>query len=275
MREESSPSFFNPEEVLQVKAYVKRLLADTRAVPRIGKFIFSSLSLKINSLILTKEPAHIGIISPYRAQCTKLRNTLRQIAPEIKIGSVEEYQGDVSGLLPNDYFTLLTRCGMDPQERRVIIITTVRSSRDYINYDLRYTLGFVANPRRFNGALCYTVVPERLYHVSYSYLRSFLFCLLSTVAVTRAKALLLIVGDPMVLGLDPLWRDYLNKVHTGGGWRGRPIPWNPTEPVEFDGGYDVDLRCRALETADALAERLRDAIDLDAVEDQPFQETEE
>jgi hypothetical protein len=39
------------------------------------------------------------------------------------------------------------------QERRVIIITTVRSSRDYINYDLRYTLGFVANPRRFNGAL--------------------------------------------------------------------------------------------------------------------------
>ena len=38
------------------------------------------------------------------------------------------------------------------QERRVIIITTVRSSRDFINYDLRYTLGFVANPRRFNGA---------------------------------------------------------------------------------------------------------------------------
>jgi helicase MOV-10 len=40
MREASSPSFFNPEEVLQVKAYVKQLLADTRAVPRIGKFFF-------------------------------------------------------------------------------------------------------------------------------------------------------------------------------------------------------------------------------------------
>lgn len=38
MREASSPSFFNPEEVLQVKAYVQQLLADTRAVPRIGKF---------------------------------------------------------------------------------------------------------------------------------------------------------------------------------------------------------------------------------------------
>ena len=42
MREASSPSFFNPEEVLQVKAYVQQLLADTRAVPRIGKF-FSSV----------------------------------------------------------------------------------------------------------------------------------------------------------------------------------------------------------------------------------------
>jgi hypothetical protein len=47
MREASSPSFFNPEEVLQVKAYVQQLLADTRATPRIGKF--SPLGLKIHS----------------------------------------------------------------------------------------------------------------------------------------------------------------------------------------------------------------------------------
>jgi helicase MOV-10 len=44
MREASSPSFFNPEEVLQVKAYVQQLLADKRAAPRIGKFS-SSLSV--------------------------------------------------------------------------------------------------------------------------------------------------------------------------------------------------------------------------------------
>ncbi len=50
------------------------------------------------------------------------------------------------------------RYGVDTQERRVIIITTVRSSRDYINYDLRYTLGFVANPRRFNGAQRYIIM---------------------------------------------------------------------------------------------------------------------
>jgi hypothetical protein len=52
---------------------------------------------------------------------------------------------------------------MDSQERRVIIITTVRSSRDYINYDLRYTLGFVANPRRFNGALRRLLLSQKSY----------------------------------------------------------------------------------------------------------------
>lgn len=38
-REASSPSFFNPQEVLQVKTYVQQLLNDARAVPRIGKLI--------------------------------------------------------------------------------------------------------------------------------------------------------------------------------------------------------------------------------------------
>ncbi len=86
---------------------------------------------------------------------------------------------------------------------------------------------------------------------------------------------MIIVGDPLVLGLDPLWRDYLNTVHIGGGWRGQPIPWDPQEPVDFDGGYDLDLRIRALDAADTLAERLLDGDDFDANEDQPFHEAEE
>jgi len=100
---------------------------------------------------------------------------------------------------------------------------------------------------------------------------------LSTVAVTRAKALLIIVGDPLVLGLDPLWRTYLNEVHAGGGWRGRAIPWDPLEPVNPDGGYDAALRVLALGDADALAQRLMDEADFDAGgwEDQPFREPEE
>lgn len=91
-REASSPSFFNPEEVLQVKAYVQQLLADRRATPRIGKF---QPPVQTHFLSHFIEPAHIGVIAPYRAQCSKIRTALKKIAPEIKIGSVEEYQGDV------------------------------------------------------------------------------------------------------------------------------------------------------------------------------------
>jgi hypothetical protein len=70
--------------------------------PESASFFLLSQS-KDTLSIITKEPAQIGIIAPYRAQCTKLRKTLRGFAPEIKIGSVEEYQGDVRGVLPNDF----------------------------------------------------------------------------------------------------------------------------------------------------------------------------
>lgn len=36
----------------------------------------------------------------------------------------------------------------------MILISTVRSSKDLVKFDLHHTLGFVANPRRFNGNDC-------------------------------------------------------------------------------------------------------------------------
>ncbi|KAG9084862.1 hypothetical protein FRC06_003865 [Ceratobasidium sp. 370] len=119
----------------------------------------------------------IGIVTPYRAQVRKIRQLLREIgANDIDVGSVENFQG---------------------QERQVIILSTVRSNQDFLNFDLKHTLGFVSNKRRLN------------------------------VAITRAQALLIIVGDPMVLGLDPLWRRFLYFVYQSGGWKGAPFPWDP------------------------------------------------
>ncbi|KAG9079103.1 hypothetical protein FS749_008829 [Ceratobasidium sp. UAMH 11750] len=120
---------------------------------------------------------NIGIVTPYRAQVRKIRKLLEAInIRDIDVGSVENFQG---------------------QERQVIILSTVRSNQDFLSFDLKHTLGFVANKRRLN------------------------------VAITRAQALLIIIGDPMVLGLDPLWRRFLYFIYHSGGWKGAPFPWDP------------------------------------------------
>lgn len=69
--------------------------------------------------------------------------------------------------------------GFQGQERKVIILSVVRSCQDLIDNDIKHALGFVASPRRLN------------------------------VAITRAQALLIILGNPNLLVLDPLWRTVL------------------------------------------------------------------
>ncbi|THH08072.1 hypothetical protein EW145_g2958 [Phellinidium pouzarii] len=139
----------------------------------------------------------------------KIRQILPRNAKDIKVGSVEEYQ-----------------C----QERRIIIISTVRTSLDFVRFDLRRTFGFVTNPRRFN------------------------------VAVTRAQALLIIVGDPIVLALDPLWKSFVNYVHNNGGYKGKRIDWNPAEEVDYTGRYNTDRKRQATTELDDLIERTKDEI---------------
>lgn len=53
------------------------------------------------------------------------------------------------------------------------------------------------------------------------------WCLLPAVALTRAQALLIVIGDPAVLGEVPLWRGFLNFVHMRGGHTGKEFDWDP------------------------------------------------
>ena len=85
------------------------------------------------------------------------------------LGSVEEFQGS---------------------ERPVIIISTVRSTVDYIELDLKHKLGFLSNKKRFN------------------------------VAVTRAQALLIVIGNPFTLENDPNWKSMIDFCVDGGGYTG-------------------------------------------------------
>jgi helicase MOV-10 len=103
------------------------------------------------------------------------------------------------------------------------------------------------------------------------------------VAVTRAKALLIIVGDPSVLSLDPLWRSFMNYVHVNGGWRGPPPCWDTKAPVEENKAYDRRFRELGLDDmneftqrvqAMTLSEAAEDGGDGDANVDRPWREVE-
>uniref|UniRef100_A0A672R6G6 RNA helicase n=1 Tax=Sinocyclocheilus grahami TaxID=75366 RepID=A0A672R6G6_SINGR len=104
---------------------------------------------------------------------------------ELKVGSVEEFQG---------------------QERKVIIVSTVRSDKKHIILDETFNIGFLKNEKRFN------------------------------VAVTRAKSLLIMVGNPIILRTDATWGRFINYC------------------IEEEGytGYDISN----LEETDAVVERL-------------------
>ncbi|KAM0746585.1 hypothetical protein T439DRAFT_134596 [Meredithblackwellia eburnea MCA 4105] len=123
--------------------------------------------LKVNGL----KGEEIGIISPYAAQVKKIKQEIWSFCPDAHIGSVEEFQG---------------------QERKVIIVSTVRSNTDLLEFDAIHHLGFVAHPKRFN------------------------------VTVTRAQAGLILVGDPAVLEMDSLWARFLLFIKDQNGFKGQP-----------------------------------------------------
>ncbi len=92
-REAGSPSFFNVPEISLVKRYVGTLRSNRRF--RISKHTASlPLELYTDTETANKE---IGVIAGYNAQCARLRRALSD-HEEIKVGSVEEFQGQVGAI---------------------------------------------------------------------------------------------------------------------------------------------------------------------------------
>lgn len=168
MREANSPSWFNIAEIEIVFKYVRDLV-DNFHLPA----------------------QDIAVITPYHKQVTKAQQLLRNTRAYgekytgVSVGSCEQMQG---------------------QERRVIIISTVRSSAEFLDDDKYFNLGFVANPKRFN------------------------------VAITRAKALVIVVGNPHVLVGDPNWGALLRFCVSRGGYTGCSPPTLPAEGGEAGAG---------------------------------------
>ncbi|KAM9475618.1 putative helicase mov-10-B.2 [Clarias gariepinus] len=179
-QESTSPSFFNTSEINVVVDYLKKLLLLQ------GKKGIAKIS-----------PKDIGIITPYRKQVEKMRKAIIRLDRELKdytdiehlkVGSVEEFQG---------------------QERRVIIVSTVRSSGEYLDLDSIFNIGFLKNEKRFN------------------------------VAVTRARSLLIIVGNPVILSSDTTWCKFIDYCTEEGGYTG-------IERTSVEGTEEVVARLMAL-----------------------------
>ena len=80
--------------------------------------------------------------------------------------------------------------------------------------------------------------------------------------MTRAQALLIVVGDPIILSLDPLWRNFLNYIHSCGGWRGLPKDWSDDDDDDDDSPRDFlqERRNEVRGAIDDLAVRLESMV---------------
>ena len=156
--------------------------------PQEAQEVVNYVDLLLNQSYPAVAQGDIGIITPYNRQAQKIRALLEtRNIKNIKVGSVETFQG---------------------QERRCIIVSTVRAESEYIASDLKYNLGFVANEKRFN------------------------------VAITRAKSLVVVIGHPNILGLDKEnWLPFLRYCKANGGWRGEV--WEEIDVAEPEDDFSV------------------------------------
>uniref|UniRef100_A0A8C1LYL6 RNA helicase n=1 Tax=Cyprinus carpio TaxID=7962 RepID=A0A8C1LYL6_CYPCA len=192
-RESNSPSFFNIFEIEIIVDYLKKLLLTQakRGISRIS-------------------PRDIGIIAPYRKQVEKIRRAIKSdedlekymCIEDLKVGSVEEFQG---------------------QERKVILVSAVRSSKEHIILDETFNIGFLRNEKRFN------------------------------VALTRAKALFIMVGNPTILRTDESWGRFIDFCFEQGGYTG--ISFTSVEGIE-----EVEKRLLALNIQDERSETVQQYV---------------
>lgn len=76
--------------------------------------------------------------------------------------------------------------------------------------------------------------------------------------MTRAKALLIVVGNPEVLSLDPMWRSFLNYIRRNNGCIGAEITWDYNEEVDLAGDYAGRYRSVGIDDMNALTSRLQE-----------------
>uniref|UniRef100_UPI00398F43D6 RNA helicase Mov10l1 isoform X2 n=1 Tax=Pristiophorus japonicus TaxID=55135 RepID=UPI00398F43D6 len=131
--------------------------------------------------------------------CLLANHCISPVKPS-DIGVIAPYQKQVQKiriLLRSGYLSDIKVGSVEEfqgREKLVIIVSTARSSEENLAEDTYYVLGFLSNPKRFN------------------------------VAITRAKALLIVVGNPHILLKDPCWGALLEYCVVNDAYVGCNLP---------------------------------------------------
>ncbi|GAW07733.1 P-loop containing nucleoside triphosphate hydrolase protein [Lentinula edodes] len=158
--------------------------------------VISSLMSEAAKSIPPLQADEIGVMAPWREQVWKIRERLRQAGlSRVDVGTVEDYQG---------------------REKRVVIISCVRSSARFLAEDGQKGIGLVFEKKRMN------------------------------VAITRAKELLVIIGNGNLLKYDPYWKGFLqfalrNALYVG-----------PELALEDDGAWISRLESKTAEAEEEV-----------------------
>ncbi|KAH9005655.1 P-loop containing nucleoside triphosphate hydrolase protein [Lactarius hatsudake] len=211
------PNRYLYEDSMQAHASldISRLLLHSSVLPKKG-FPVVFHSIKGRELRTRQSPSYLNVLeaSLVRDYCQKLTKDRECKISAGDIGVVAPYKAQVRAIRELLRLVGLREIAVNSvekfqgQERKVIIFSTTRSNSEV---EKRKAMGFLQNRQRMN------------------------------VAITRAQALLIVVGDPEVLGKDELWRTFLNYACLSKGWVGKALSWKPEEHVDVP-GYKVIQR---------------------------------
>jgi len=73
--------------------------------------------------------------------------------------------------------------------------------------------------------------------------------------------MLIVIGNPILLSLDPLWRGFMNYIYLRGGWKGKKIDWDPNALIDEKlGSYDAQKRLKVQRDNEEMIVRLQAMI---------------
>eukprot|EP00742_Colponemidia_sp_Colp-10_P013075 GILJ01014747.1.p1 GENE.GILJ01014747.1~~GILJ01014747.1.p1 ORF type:complete len:1045 (-),score=134.25 GILJ01014747.1:225-3359(-) len=183
MREENSPSWFNFTEASKIVELIKKLISDTHITDN-----------------------DIGVMAPYRAQVYKIRQILRANGlQKVRVGAVDDYQGQEEQVI--FISTVVTNPALVKSGEQLLLNNSIASSTRNNTID---------NNAKHNEKEDTNGTSESL-TADFGFLRS---AKRFNVAVTRAKALMVIIGHPTVLMEDPYWKKMLEYCVLHQAYRG-------------------------------------------------------